>query len=209
MDYVNILLGIAAVQFLGAASPGPNFIIVTSYSIGESRRRGLLVVCGILLATLTWAALAACGLGVLIVQLPAIYTALQLASATYLIWLGGKMLIGATRSRSASRINKHAQSTSGWQAVRAGFLTNMTNPKSIVYYSSLFVIMIPPDPPLWLFAAAVGTAFLVSAAWWIAVTLFFAMPPVRRAYERARRGIDAILGGLLIGVGLRLAIAGR
>ena len=53
MDHVSILLSIAAVQLLAAASPGPNFIIVTSSSIGESRRRGLLVVCGVLLATLT------------------------------------------------------------------------------------------------------------------------------------------------------------
>ena len=209
MDHVSILLSIAAVQLLAAASPGPNFIIVTSSSIGESRRRGLLVVCGVLLATLTWAVLAACGLGVVIVQFPAIYTVLQLTSAAYLIWLGGKMLIGVARNRYAAQTNGQARSTSAWQAVRTGFLTNMTNPKSIAYYSSLFVVMIPPDPPLWLFAAAVGTALLVSAAWWVAVALFFAVAPVRRSYERARRGIDAIMGGVLVCVGLRLAVTAR
>jgi len=70
---------------------------VSSYSIGESRRRGLLVVSGVLLADLTWAVLAASGLGVLVLRYPAIYTVLQIAGAAYLIWLGAKMLIGVTQ----------------------------------------------------------------------------------------------------------------
>jgi threonine efflux protein len=114
------------------------------------------------------------------------------------------MLISATRKRAAARIGGGAPSASACQAVRAGFLTNMTNPKSIAYYTSLFVVMMPPDPPLWLFAAVVFTAVLVSGVWWIAVALFFAVPPVRRAYERAQRGIEAIMGGVLVCLGLRL-----
>jgi len=207
MHSVSILFSIAAVQLLAAASPGPTFVIVSRYSIGESRRRGLLVVSGVLLADLTWAVLAASGLGVLVLRYPAIYTVLQIAGAAYLTWLGGKMLIGVTRKREAARIGGGAPSATACQAVRAGFLTNMTNPKSIAYYTSLFVVMMPPDPPIWLFAAVVFTAVLVSAAWWIAVALFFAVPPVRRTYERARRGIEAIMGGVLVGLGVRLAFS--
>jgi len=207
MHSVSILFSIAAVQLLAAASPGPTFVIVSSYSIGESRRRGLLVVSGVLLADLTWAVLAASGLGVLVLRYPAIYTVLQIAGAAYLAWLGAKMLIGVMRKRDAARISGGAPSGSACQAVRAGFLTNMTNPKSIAYYTSLFVVMMPADPPIWLFAAVVFTAVLVSAAWWIAVALFFAVPPVRRVYERARRGIEAIMGGVLVGLGVRLAFS--
>jgi threonine efflux protein len=208
MDTIGILAGIAVVQFLAAASPGPNFILVTSQAMAGSRRHGFLMICGILLATLTWAVLAACGLGVLMARVPALYTALQLASAAYLIWLGVKMLLAVWRSRGVQAAGG-AKALAGWSAVRAGFITNMTNPKSIAYYSSLFVVMIPADPPLWLFAAAVATAFLTSVVWWSALVLFFAVGPVRRTYERARRAIDAVLGGLLILVGVRLVVAGR
>src|SRR5437899_6479599 len=138
MHSVGILLSIAAVQLLAAASPGPTFVIVSRYSIGESRRRGLLVVSGVLLADLTWAVLAASGLGVLVLRYPAIYTVLRIAGAAYLIWLGGKMLLDATRKRYPPPIDGGAPSASACQAVRAGFLTNMTNPKSIAYYTSLF-----------------------------------------------------------------------
>ena len=207
MHSVSILFSIATVQLLAAASPGPTFVIGSRYSLGESRRRGVLVVSGVLLADLTWAVSAASGLGVLVLRYPEIYTVLQIAGAAYLIWLGGKMLVGMTRKRCPARIGGGAPSASACQAVRAGFLTNMTNPKSIAYYTSLFVVMMPPDPPLWLFAAVVITAVLVSATWWIAVALFFAVSPVRRAYERARRGIEAIMGGVLVCLGVRLAFS--
>src|SRR5439155_13524818 len=161
---------------------GPTFVIVSRFSIGESRRRGLLVVSGVLLADLTWAVLAASGLGVLVLRYPSIYTVLQIAGAAYLAWLGGKMLLGTTRKHEAARIGGGAPAASACQAVRAGFLTNMTNPKSIAYYTSLFVVMMPSDPPIWLFAAVVFTAVLVSAGGWIVVALFFAVRPMRRAY---------------------------
>jgi threonine efflux protein len=206
MDYAVILLSIAATQFLAAASPGPNFIIVTSYTISQSRFKALLVVCGILLASLAWILLAVAGLGIFLIRFPGIYNALQLASAAYLMWLGLKMLRGVWRHRSDALAQGKTLPVSNWQAVRAGLVTNMTNPKSVAYYSSLFVVMIPSDAPGWLFAAAVSTAFAVSAAWWVSVPFFFAIGPVRRSYEQARRTVDTVLGSLLIGLGLRLAL---
>ena len=207
MHYLSILLGIASVQLLAAASPGPTFIIVSRYSIGESRRRGLLVVGGVLVADLIWAILVASGLSVVILRYPAAYTVLQIAGAAYLIWLGSRILLNLMRKQTGQHAEGGTSAASAGQAVRDGFLANMINPKSMAYYTSLFVVMIPQDPPAWLFAAVVATALLVSAAWWIAVALFFAVPPVRRLYERARRSIEAVMGGLLICLGLRMALS--
>lgn len=207
MSYANILLSIAAVQLLAAASPGPTFVIVSRYSIGEPRARTFLVVGGVLLADLGWAVLAACGLGTLILRYPSTYAVLQIAGAAYLIWLGGKMLLVVAPNRPTVLINGGSRPIFAGGAIRAGFLANMINPKSIAYYTSLFVVMIPAQPPIWLFAAVIGTALLVSTAWWIAVALFFAMPPVRAVYERARRSIEAIMGGVLVCLGVRLALS--
>jgi threonine/homoserine/homoserine lactone efflux protein len=117
--------------------------------------------------------LSAIGLGVVIARFPALYTALQVAGALYLIWLGVKMLVTALRQREALA-NHQVPSMSAREAVRSGFLTNILNPKSIAYYSSIFVVMLPSDAPSWLFTAAVGTALCVSAIWWLTVVLFFA-----------------------------------
>ncbi len=69
--------------------------------------------------------------------------------------------------------------------------------------------MIPQDAPDWLLPAAVGTALSVSAAWSGSVTLFFAAPPVRRAYLRARQRMDVVMGGLLTLLGGRLLLSRR
>jgi threonine efflux protein len=207
MEYIAILLGIATMQFVAAASPGPNFILVTNYTLSKSRLSGLLVACGILLASLTWALLAAGGLGVFLSRFPTIYNILQLVSAGYLVWLGLKVLLGVWRSRSSTLAQREPPALSNWQAVRAGFITNMTNPKSVAYYSSLFLVMVPSDAPSWLLAAAVGVAFSVSAIWWTSVPLLFATGPVRSCYERIRHVIDTVMGALLIGLGMRLVLA--
>jgi threonine/homoserine/homoserine lactone efflux protein len=206
VSYSQILLGIAAVQLFAAASPGPNFIIVTNYAVSRSRIHGLLAVSGILAASLTWALLAAFGLGVLLTAYPAAYSVMQFASAAYLIWLGGKIVFGALRRNLGKKPLADHQRLTAWEAVRAGFVTNMTNPKSVAYYSSLFVVMIPPDAPLDLFVAGVAVAMLVSTIWWVSVAAFFGIDAVRRVYERSRRVIDLLMGGLLIGLGVRIAL---
>jgi len=146
------------------------------------------------------------GLGVVIARLPALYTALQVAGALYLIWLGVKMLVAALRQREALA-NHRVPSMSAREAVRHGFLTNILNPKSIAYYSSIFVVLLPSHASSWLLAAAVGTALCVSAIWWMSVALFFASNPIRESYRRARRWIDAVMGAVLIGLGVRLAFS--
>lgn len=67
--------------------------------------------------------------------------------------------------------------------------------------------MIPSDAAAWLFWAA-ATALLVSALWWSAVTLFFALPAVAGAYRRIRTRADIAMGGILILLGLKLLVFG-
>ncbi len=68
MDITTIPVSIAAVHLLAIASPDPTLVVVTSHAIAGRRRAGSLVTLGVLLATATWASLAATGLGTLIAQ---------------------------------------------------------------------------------------------------------------------------------------------
>lgn len=204
MNALWILAAVAATQFLAAASPGPNFVIVTSHATGGSRQAGLQVVAGVLAATVAWACAAALGLGAVVARLPWLYAALQLAGAAYLIYLGIRMIRGALRGGGRA-VAEQTGLVRGWPAVRAGFVTNITNPKSVAYYASLFAVMVPSSSPAWLLFAAVLVAVLVSTLWWVTVALLFSLSPVRRVYERVRRWIDLVAGGVLVALGCRLA----
>lgn len=137
METATILLGIAIVHLLAIASPVPTLAVVTSYSVGGDRRSGFLVTLGVCLATLTWASLAAGRLGTVFARFPTAYRALQLAGAACLIYLGAKLLIAALRPGPAAAVSGvgAAAPASGWHAVRAGFLTNITNPKVVATYA--------------------------------------------------------------------------
>jgi threonine efflux protein len=206
---LSTLSAIALIHLLAIASPGPTLAVVTSYAAGGDRRSGFLVALGVCLATVCWASLAAAGLGTVFVTFPAAYRALQLAGAAYLIWLGIKLLRSVLQAGAASAPSESGDLPgAGWRALRAGFLTNITNPKVVAYYASLFGVMIPSDAPSWLFWAAAATALVVSALWWSTVTLFFAIPAVAAGYQRVRRVADSAMGGILILLGLKLVVFG-
>ncbi len=208
MNQATILASIAAIHLLAIASPGPTFAVVMSYAVKGDRRAGLLLSLGVVLATLTWAFAAAAGLGTLLARFPLAYRGLQIAGAAYLIYLGAKLLIATFRDQPQAARHAASEPVSGREAIRAGFITNISNPKVIAYYASLFGVMIPADAPGWLFWAAVAIVVVVSAAWWVAVAIFFTIPTVSRAYGQAKTGLDLIMGVVLIGLGARLAVFG-
>lgn len=205
MSYASILLAFAAVHFLAAASPGPNLVIVSSHASGVSRRAGLLAGLGIVLGTLTWASMAALGLGTVVAAHPSLYEAIQYAGAAYLIWFGLRMILDGVRNRYRDMETPAPRERSVRSVVLAGYLVNMTNPKTIAYWTSLFAVLIPPDSPVWLFVAAALTAAAVSASWWALVALVFSTGTVRRGFARARRYMDLAFGGALVFFGIRLA----
>lgn len=205
MTHAGILLTFAAVHLMAAASPGPNLIIVSSQASAGSRKSGLLAGLGVVLGTLTWASMAALGLGAVLAKYPSLYEVVQYAGAAYLIWLGGRMIFDGIRNRYCGVDTPMPGARSGRSIVLAGYLVNMTNPKTIAYWTSLFAVLIPPDSPVWLFVAAAMVAAAVSASWWTLVALAFSTGAVRRYFTRARRYIDLIMGGALVFLGLRLA----
>ncbi len=207
IETLSILGGIAIVHLLAISSPGPTFIVVTRYAAAGDRTSGLLVALGVCLATLTWASFAAAGLGALVAKYPTGYAVLQYAGAAYLIWLGAKLLWGFFKPGAAADSTgggEPGRPAGGWNAVAAGFLTNISNPKVIAYYTSLFGVMAPANPSQGLFLAIVATVLLVSLLWWTGVALFFSIPAVHRAFLRVRRYLDAAMGGLLVAIGVRL-----
>lgn len=207
MTYTGILLTFAVVHFLAAASPGPNLIIVSSHASAGSRKAGLLAGLGVVFGTLTWASMAALGLGAILATYPALYEAIQYAGAAYLVWLGLRMIFDAIRNRYRDIETTAPGARSARSIVLAGYLVNMTNPKTIAYWTSLFAVLIPADSPVWLFVAAAMVAAAISASWWTLIALVFSTGAVRRYFTLARRYIDLVTGGALVFLGIRLAAA--
>jgi len=207
MDYLPQLLTLSGIVLLACASPGPDFVAITSQSLGD-RRAGVFMGLGVTCAVAIWAILAVFGFGLLVQQFLWLYDGIRLAGAAYLAYLGLRMLMGALRRPAgAHQIGRAARIGIG-QAWRKGFLVGITNPKTATFFATLFVTLLPVGAPLWVYAAVVAVVVCVTAAWMCLLASCFSVGAVRRAYARIRRPIDALMGAALLGLGVRMA-AGR
>lgn len=211
------LLALAGAMLLVAMLPGPDFIAVSSRAL-SGRREGVAVALGVACGCATWATLAAFGLGAVVARLGGVYEAIRLLGAAYLAWLGLKMLLAARHAAPApaahvaniaappAAIAGSRRGESRWGGFQRGLLVNLSNPKAVVFFGSLFVTILPAGAPLWADFTSVAVVAAVAAGWFVTLALMFSVTRVRAAYLRLRRPIDALTGVVLIGLGARLAV---
>ncbi|MGH9362007.1 MAG: LysE family transporter, partial [Thermoanaerobaculia bacterium] len=87
-----------------------------------------------------------------------------------------------------------------------GALTNLSNPKSAVYFGSIFALFLKPGTPVWVQITAVGVVLANTLLWYGAVALLFSSAAVQRWYAAARRPLDRAAGVLMIAFGARLIL---
>ncbi|TEA80159.1 LysE family translocator [Allopusillimonas ginsengisoli] len=204
MEYLSQLLTLSGIVLLACISPGPDFVAVTSNALND-RRSGTFVGLGIACAVVVWATLAILGFGLLIKELFWLYETIRLVGAAYLIYLGARMLITSFRSRNRELRVGRASRVSGLQAWRQGFIVGITNPKTATFFATLFVTVLPVGAPTWVYVSMVALVGLITAGWLGILAAFFSVGRVRSVYMRVSRGVDALMGAALVGLGIRLA----
>jgi threonine efflux protein len=198
-----LLLGsVAAVNLLGAASPGPAFFVVSRTAVGQSRRAGLATALGVSLATVIWAFGTIHGLALLIAGAAWLFRIMQAAGAAYLIYLGWQAIRHAAEPLPPA-LAEHGP-TGNLAAFRRGFLTNMTNPKVAVFFASVFASVYGAGMPEWVNLAVLGVIAIDEVVWYSLVALAFSSRPAQTAYGRAKRWIDRAFGAFLALFGIKL-----
>ena len=198
------LLAVITITLLAVISPGPDFTMVTRNSLVLSRRAGLLTALGIGLGVLVHASYTVMGVGMLIQQSLWLFNAIKLLGAGYLIWLGVKML---QAKPEGARSEAAEAPLSDLEALRTGFLTNALNPKTTVFMVSLFMQVVGPETPLSIQAGYGVFISLAHVIWFSLVATCFSANAVRERLLAMRHWIDRVFGGLLIGLGVLLAMA--
>lgn len=203
----EILFGFALAHLMAAATPGPNFFLVSSLAMSVSRGRGVSAALGITFSVLIWSCAAALGLNLFLQSFPLVYDTIRYAGAAYLVWLGVKLMRNAFSSDAAQTESaKEAIRVSILSAFGRGFLVNITNPKTIAYYTSIFAVLVPQDSSKAVFAEIVLTAVLVSSLWWAVVAAVFSTPIVARGFANVRRHIEFVAGSVFVLFGARVAL---
>ncbi|MGE0749179.1 MAG: LysE family transporter [Variibacter sp.] len=208
------LATIGAVQLLAVMSPGPSFLITAQTAVARSRADGVKVALGLGAGSIVWAAAALLGLNVLFHQVHWVFVAMKVAGALFLIWIAYQIFRHAADPIALEATQKgngdSADGKDGGDARRAqhplirGFLTQIANPKVVVFFGSIFVAMLPSEVPPWMIVALLVIVTVNEVVWYSLVSLFFSAAPVRSFYIAAKRWIDRVTGVFLGVLGLRL-----
>lgn len=201
---LSLFITVAVVQIVALASPGPDFFFISQTAASQSRRDAFKGVIGITLAVAIWSAVALLGLNLLLKQMAWLHQLILWAGGAYLIWMGIQMIRSA-RQPSLIRTEDAPVKTSRKKNIfLRGLLTNLSNPKAIVYFGSIFSLIVGDDV-----SSATRTAiFMLIVAetliWFSLVATLFSLPWVKVRYQKLAKWIDGIAGTLFVAFGLHL-----
>jgi threonine/homoserine/homoserine lactone efflux protein len=208
MDYVVALLGLALVHLLAVASPGPSTVLVIQTSAVAGRRGGLLAALAMMAGALLWAAAALFGLQVLFARFEWLYLAFRIGGAIYLIYLAVQLWRHARDPLPEIPVGRAIRLT-GWQGFLRALLLQLSNPKIMVFFGSIFLSLLPQNLPAWMDATVLAIVALNEFTWFALLALLFSGGPARAFYRRTKVWLDRFMGGALALLGLRLALASR
>ena len=197
---MKVLLTIGLLQLLAVISPGPSFLITARAAVANSRWQGVQVALGVGAGTVIWASAAVLGLHVLFEKFPALFFVMKLSGALFLLWIAFQIFRHAAEPLAIGNAGVEAGRNPFWQ----GFFTQISNPKVVVFFSSIFIALLPHDVPLWMSLSLIAIVSFNEVWWYSAVSAFFGTPAVRRFYMAAKSWIDRVTGLFLGGLGLNL-----
>ena len=212
MTYLLPLLGLAAVHLMAAASPGPSFVLVAQTAVGSGRRAGLLAALAMMLGAVIWAAAALYGLQALFARFEWLYVAMRIGGGLYLLYLAAMLWRHAPEPLPEPRAagdKTTGDKTGAAQGFVRALLLQLSNPKVMVFFGSIFLALLPAHPPTGMQIATLAIVAFNEFTWYALITLLFSGGPARAIYRRAKFWLDRIMGGALALLGLRLALLSR
>ena len=144
MPDLSMLLVFAAAAAVLGATPGPDMVLIVTRTLAGGRRAGFLCLAGVQAGCYVHAIAAALGLAGVIAVMPALFQAIRVAGAVYLLALAVMAVRspppGAARGPGAPETPRPRDR----QVLAQGFLTNVLNPKLALFVLAFFPQFVQP-----------------------------------------------------------------
>lgn len=207
----DLLIPFFLASALFACVPGSSMIYAATRTIAGGRRAGWWSALGFHLAGTCHVAAAAFGVSALLTAVPALFVAMKLAGAAYLVWLGIGMLRAPASGDPADASASTGTRPSGTTALRHSFLVEALNPKSAVFFLAFLPQFADPAAALPVWAQIAGLGAIVNALFSLTDAVMIegahALSARLRASGRLLRTFQRVGGGCLIVLGVKLALA--
>ena len=207
MEFWHGFITLTVIHLLAAASPGPDFALVSRQALLQGRRAGLWVSLGIALGLGIHIAYSAAGLATLIAHSTVWMSAIKLIGGSYLLYLGYQGIRAKAQSGVITNEPAVIMDVAAHRLVGKGFLCNALNPKAPIYFLSLFTIVLSPNLPASTLVVYGVWIMLLQLFWFSLITLFFSQPTIRRRFLAISHWIDRVFGVAMVGLGLKVLLS--
>ncbi|WP_406009168.1 LysE family transporter [Streptomyces sp. NBC_00637] len=198
------LLAVALITVLAVIAPGADFAMIVRNSYLHGRRTGLLAAAGVAAGVLVHVTYTMLGVGLLIASSTFLFTVIKLVGAAYLVYVG----VRTFRTRGEVEVDLTGTTElTPLAALRTGFLTNVLNPKTTLFVVSTFSQVVSPGTPV---RRQVGYGLFMALAhllWFGVVAVFFSHDRMRTLMLRGQKVLNKVIGSVLAGLGVSLALA--
>ena len=209
----NVWLAFFAASWVIAVSPGSGAVLSMSHGLAYGVRQTSATILGLQLGLSVILLIAGVGVGALLLASASAFTVVKVVGAAYLLYLGVKQwrapVEGPTPAHGEGLV-KHAGLPTVRERVLTGFMTNVTNPKGIVFMVAVLPQFIDPQKPLWL---QLVLLLLTSIGVDLVVMHSYAFLGARAqrwlATAKARRTQNRVFGGVLMAMGTSLLMVRR
>ncbi|MDR1530308.1 MAG: LysE family translocator [Burkholderiales bacterium] len=205
MSTIVAIFSIAGALAMGTISPGPSFVLVARKAVFATRKETLLLVFGLATGAFFFAMIALLGLHAVLNAVPVAYLLLKIFGGLYLVYLGLSIWRSARKSLPITNDPDAAnQARGGGRAYMLGLATQLSNPKTAVWFAGAFAALMPAEPTLAFYLVVPPLAFMIDAIWYTIVTFALSSSFPRTTYLRHKAKLDYICGGIMMLLGAKL-----
>jgi leucine efflux protein len=212
IDLPSYILGVIVIVL----APGPNSVYVFALAAQHGARAAYLGILGVVVGDTILMALATIGAASLFKANPSVFVLIKYIGATYLAWIGVRLLYGAWykwrqhRTHLAQTAAPPALSNiqlDGKRPFTKGLIIDLLNPEAILFFLSFFIQFINPaypNPALSL--AMLGIIFQITSVAYLSLLIFAGMWLANLFRQRRwlTASAESSAGALFIGFGLKL-----
>ncbi|KWU00014.1 MULTISPECIES: LysE family translocator [Vibrio] len=210
MNEVTILVTLASIHFIALMSPGPDLALVVQNATRHGRQTGLYIALGLSCGILLHSLFSLTGISYLVHQQPTLFSLIQLAGGSYLLYLG----FGALRStwnivqqsddQAVETKTKDLVIANKREAFSKGFATNILNPKALVFFISLMSSLVPADMSQSGKGIALVILFGLSLFWFSLLAWMLSTKVLQKKLSEATVYIDGLCGVVFSIIGLSI-----
>ncbi|MBU3217368.1 LysE family translocator (plasmid) [Clostridium estertheticum] len=195
-----MFLQIFLIGILAGLSPGSDFFIVMKNSLGYGKKIGIASAIGVGTALIIHASYTILGLALILQKYIYVFKFIQISGACYLAFLGIQAIIStfSLKGENFESSETVSESKTFLQGFKNGFLCNILNPKTFLFFLSIFSQFITSNTPIWVECIYGLEIVLTIGGWFVFLSVMISTKFFCRIYKKCRKWLDRFFGGLLL-----------